>query len=54
MENGGERAERHGAGSGAGGLGIIGAFAPWIIFGVIAGPSTWEWAVLAAAVAGSG
>jgi uncharacterized membrane protein len=54
MENGGERAERHSAGSGAGGLGIIGAFAPWIIFWVIAGPSTWEWAVLAAAVAALG
>ncbi|MFD4789293.1 hypothetical protein ACFWN1_20000 [Streptomyces sp. NPDC058459] len=27
------------------------SFAPWIIFGVVAGPSTWEYAALAALVA---
>ncbi len=53
MESEGGRAE-HSAGSVAGGLGIIGAFAPWIIFWVIAGPSNWEWAVLAAAIAALG
>ncbi|MGW2208336.1 hypothetical protein [Streptomyces sp. NPDC001781] len=35
-------------------LGTAGAllsFAPWIIFGVVAGPSTWEYAALAALIA---
>ncbi|MEU6590980.1 hypothetical protein ABZ923_17465 [Streptomyces sp. NPDC046881] len=31
--------------------GIFFSFAPWIIFGVIASPSTWEYAALAALVA---
>ncbi|MFJ3336176.1 hypothetical protein [Streptomyces sp. NPDC086766] len=30
------------------------SFAPWIIFGVVAGPSTWEYAALAALVAAIG
>ena len=37
--------------AGAGGLGVIGGFLPWIIFWVISGPSTWEWAALAAVLA---
>jgi len=37
--------------SGVGGLGVVGGFLPWIIFWVISGPSTWEWAALAAALA---
>ncbi|MFI9805717.1 hypothetical protein ACIHEJ_15355 [Streptomyces sp. NPDC052301] len=31
--------------------GVFFSFAPWIIFGVVAGPSTWEYAALAALVA---
>ncbi|MBL1104995.1 hypothetical protein JK361_10390 [Streptomyces sp. 5-8] len=31
--------------------GVFLSFAPWIIFGVVAGPSTWEYAALAALVA---
>ncbi|GGW18312.1 hypothetical protein GCM10018980_47110 [Streptomyces capoamus] len=31
--------------------GVFLSFAPWIIFGVVAGPSTWEYAALAALIA---
>jgi hypothetical protein len=37
--------------SGVGGLGVVAGFLPWIIFWVVSGPSTWEWAALAAALA---
>ncbi|MEU5592471.1 hypothetical protein [Streptomyces sp. NPDC020298] len=30
--------------------GVFFSFAPWIVFGVVAGPSTWEYAALAALV----
>lgn len=34
--------------AGIGGAGAFAGFAPWIVYAVIAKPSTWEWAALAA------
>ncbi|MFD8721009.1 hypothetical protein ACFV2H_24220 [Streptomyces sp. NPDC059629] len=31
--------------------GVFFSFAPWIVFGVVAAPSTWEYAALAALIA---
>ncbi|MEU9384772.1 hypothetical protein AB0D38_29115 [Streptomyces sp. NPDC048279] len=39
------------AGKPVGSGGVFFSFAPWIIFGVVASPSTWEYAALAALVA---
>jgi hypothetical protein len=36
---------------GGGGVGVLAGFLPWIIFWVVASPSTWKWAALAALVA---
>jgi hypothetical protein len=34
-----------------GGVGVLAGFLPWIIFWVVASPSTWKWAALAALIA---
>jgi len=36
---------------GGGGVGVLAGFIPWIIFWVVASPSTWKWAALAALIA---
>ena len=36
---------------GGGGGGVLAGFLPWIIFWVVASPSTWKWAALAALIA---
>ena len=36
---------------GGGGAGVLAGFLPWIIFWVVASPSTWKWAALAALIA---
>ncbi len=36
---------------GIGGAGAFAGFAPWIVYAVVAKPSTWEWAALAALAA---
>ncbi|MFI1532904.1 hypothetical protein [Streptomyces anandii] len=38
----------------AGGAGVFYSFVPWIVFGVVASPSTWEYAALAALIAAVG